>query len=298
MINSFYETSPENKLFFLLIGAAAADSTFGAETLSKNIFSISYKVIDSSSFTLFQTGTLPSQALSIPFKSDVTTKLVPLVLSRTTLFHIIYFNLKVVFNSGLFNGISFIAGGGTIIGIAPGIGGIIPPGTGRPGGIGGPPNGKGGPGGPGGIGGAPKGRGGPGGIGGAPNGKGGPGGPGGIGGAPGGKRAGPGGIGGPPNCKGGIGGALFGSGGGIGPAAIFGSGGIGPELFCGAGINPLFGGAGIEKFTGGAGIWAALFGGGGIGAELIGGAGIPGELIGGGGIAAVLGKGGAETIGG
>ena len=269
MINSFYETSPENKLFFLLIGAAAADSIFGAETLSKNIFSISYKVIDSSSFTLFQTGTLPSQALSIPFKSDVTTKLVPLVLSRTTLFHIIYFNLKVVFNSGLFNGISFIAGGGTIIGIAPGIGGIIPPGTGRPGGIGGPPNGKGGPGGPGGI-----------------------------GGAPGGKRAGPGGIGGPPNCKGGIRGALFGSGGGIGPAAIFGSGGIGPELFGGAGINALFGGAGIEKLTGGAGIWAALFGGGGIGAELIGGAGIPGELIGGGGIAAVLGKGGAENIGG
>ena len=279
MINSFYETSPENKLFFLLIGAAAADSTFGAETLSKNIFSISYKVIDSSSFTLFQTGTLPSQALSIPFKSDVTTKFVPLVLSRTTLFHIIYFNLKVVFNSGLFNGISFIAGGGTIIGIAPGIGGIIPPGTGRPGGIGGPPNGKGGPGGPGGI-----------------------------GGAPGGKRAGPGGIGGPPNCKGGIRGALFGSGGGIGPAAIFGSGGIGPELFGGAGINALFGGAGIEKLTGGAGIWAALFGGGGIGAELIGGAGIPGELIGGGGIpreliggggiAAVLGKGGAENIGG
>ena len=195
----------------MLIGAAAADSTFGAETLSKNIFSISYKVIDSSSFTLFQTGTLPSQALSIPFKSDVTTKLVPLVLSRTTLFHIIYFNLKVVFNSGLFNGISFIAGGGTIIGIAPGIGGIIPPGTGRPGGIGGPPNGKGGPGGPGGIGGAPNGKGGPGGPGGLggaakPGGIGGAGGPVGIGGSPNGYGiGGPGGIGGAE--PGGIGGS-------------------------------------------------------------------------------------------
>jgi hypothetical protein len=298
MINSFYETSPENKLFFLLIGAAAADSTFGAETLSKNIFSISYKVIDSSSFTLFQTGTLPSQALSIPFKSDVTTKLVPLVLSRTTLFHIIYFNLKVVFNSGLFNGISFIAGGGTIIGIAPGIGGIIPPGTGRPGGIGGPPNGKGGPGGPGGIGGAPKGRGGPGGpgglggaakpggiggaggpvgIGGSPNGYGigGPGGiggaePGGIGGAPNGKGGpgGPGGIGGAPGGKraepGGIGGPPNCKG-GIG-GALFGSGGgIGPAaIFGSGGIGPeLFGGAGINALFGGAGI-EKLTGGAGI----------------------------------
>ena len=298
MINSFYETSPENKLFFLLIGAAAADSTFGAETLSKNIFSISYKVIDSSSFTLFQTGTLPSQALSIPFKSDVTTKLVPLVLSRTTLFHIIYFNLKVVFNSGLFNGISFIAGGGTIIGIAPGIGGIIPPGTGRPGGIGGPPNGKGGPGGPGGIGGAPKGRGGPGGpgglggaakpggiggaggpvgIGGSPNGYGigGPGGiggaePGGIGGAPNGKGGpgGPGGIGGAPGGKraepGGIGGPPNCKG-GIGRALFGSGGGIGPAaIFGSGGIGPeLFSGAGINALFGGAGI-EKLTGGAGI----------------------------------
>jgi hypothetical protein len=289
MINSFYETSPENKLFFLLIGAAAADSTFGAETLSKNIFSISYKVIDSSSFTLFQTGTLPSQALSIPFKSDVTTKLVPLVLSRTTLFHIIYFNLKVVFNSGLFNGISFIAGGGTIIGIAPGIGSIIPPGTGRPGGIGGPPNGKGGPGGPGGIGGAPKGRGGPGGPGGLggaakPGGIGGAGGPVGIGGSPNGYGiGGPGGIGGAE--PGGIGGAPNGKGGPGGPGGIGGApggkraepGGIGGPPNCKGGIGgALFGsGGGIGP--------AAIFGSGGIGPELFGGAGIN-ALFGGAGI--------------
>ena len=94
-------------LFFLGIRHAFF---FGEQTLSIKLVSIISKVILSNSFTSFQTETFPSQFLSIPLRSYVTTKLVPPVLSKTTLFHIIYFNLQFVCNFALFKGINCAIG--------------------------------------------------------------------------------------------------------------------------------------------------------------------------------------------